>query len=438
MKKAFIVIIAAVATIACTKESTIQDNNIALEGGLLSVEATVAPFIDDATKASISVDGSGAVTGTFSWSPGDQIAFPVTASGSPAYVALTYNPANEKFEGTLGDGQEVNYSGTIYYPASVVIGPTYSTNFASIDAAKAGFKMTASVPASLSQKITMTHESALVHVQFTNVPDFADKLVVSDGSDIATISTGSASGDIHFYVPITPAGEKTYTFTLKDNNENVIKNVSKAKALVAGKFYNTPTISINNYVMFTGSTNDTHRIGLGVRKYDRTWLGSWATYDLNKLIDGRKYIILPDTYANAEAIQVELRQNDGADEYAKSQTEYVLPVRTLTFDVSENSMKMGYRCYAQFSDAQWGYWFGKGDVSNVKFRWGYGSRPAISGSDADCSEVTVTSGKLFYYEFPKEMYGYDNVYWGFYNEKDNSWTSDWDNATINSDMLKVL
>ena len=36
------------------------------------------------------------------------------------------------------------------------------------------------------------------------------------------------------------------------------------------------------------------------------------------------------------------------------------------------------------------------------------------------------------------MYGYDNVYWGFYNEKDNSWTSDWDNATINSDMLKVL
>ena len=63
MKKAFIVIIAAVATIACTKESNIQDRNLALEDGLLSIEATVAPFVDDATKASISVNGSGAVTG---------------------------------------------------------------------------------------------------------------------------------------------------------------------------------------------------------------------------------------------------------------------------------------------------------------------------------------------------------------------------------------
>lgn len=255
MKKAFIVIIAAVATIACTKESNIQDRNLALEDGLLSIEATVAPFVDDATKASISVNGSGAVTGTFSWSAGDQIAFPVTASGSPAYVPLTYNSENGKFEGTLGDGQEVNYSGTIYYPASVVIGPTYSTNFASIDAAKAGFKMTASVPASLSQKITMTHESALVHVQFSNVPSFADELVVNDGSkDIAKILIGVATGTVDFYVPITPEGSKEYTFSIEDTSDNAIISVSKEKTLTAGSFYNTPSVAIGPIVLIENRT----------------------------------------------------------------------------------------------------------------------------------------------------------------------------------------
>ena len=240
MKKAFIVFIAAVATIACTKESSIQDKNLTPEGGLLSIEATVSPFVDDATKASISVNGSGAVTGTFSWSEGDQIAFPVT--GSPAYVALTYNPENGKFEGKANDGQAVDNTRQIVYPASRVIGGTYSTDFASIAEAKAGFKMTASVPASLSEKITMTHESALVHVQFTNVPDFANELVVSDGSsNVATIP--ASEGTVDFYVPITPAGSKTYSFSIKEGS-NVIKSVSKTISLTAGKYYNTPTIAI--------------------------------------------------------------------------------------------------------------------------------------------------------------------------------------------------
>lgn len=248
MKKAFIFIIAAVATIACTKETNIQDKNLVLDGGLLSIEATISPFVDDATKASISIDGDGEITGTFSWSEGDQIAFPVTASGSPTYVALTYNTETKRFEGNLEDGQEVNYSGTIYYPASVVIGPTYSTSFASIDAAKAGFKMTADVPASLSEKVIMTHESALVHVQFTNVPDFADKLVVNEGN--ATIATIPASeGTVDFYVPITPEDEtKTYTFSIKDGN-NVIKSVSKTIELAAGKYYNTPSVTIGPIVL---------------------------------------------------------------------------------------------------------------------------------------------------------------------------------------------
>lgn len=248
MKKAYIVIIAAVATIACTKESNIQDRNLALEDGLLSIEATVAPFVDDATKASISVEVDGTISGTFSWSEGDQIAFPVT--GSPEYVALTYNTENGKFEGKANDGQAVDVSRQIVYPASRVIGGSYSTNFASIAEAKAGFKMTATPYTDLSQKITMTHESALVHVKFTNVPDFADELVVNDGSsNIATIP--AAEGTVDFYVPITPptpAASKTYTFSIKDGS-NVIKSVSKTISLTAGWYYNTPNVTIGPIVL---------------------------------------------------------------------------------------------------------------------------------------------------------------------------------------------
>ena len=198
MKKTLIVIIAAVATIACTKEANNQDN-LTPEGGLLSFEATVSSFVDNETKASIAVNGSGVITGTFSWSEGDQIAFPVT--GSPEYVALTYNTENGKFEGKMDNSQSIDRSRKLYYPASRVIGTPYSTDFTSIDDAKAGFKMSADVPESLSSKITLEHESALVHVQFTNMPDFADQLVVNDGSsDVATISTEGASGTINFLI----------------------------------------------------------------------------------------------------------------------------------------------------------------------------------------------------------------------------------------------
>lgn len=440
MKKAFILIIAAVATIACTKETNVQDKNLALDGGLLSIEATISPFVDDATKASISIDGDGEITGTFSWSEGDQIAFPVTASGSPTYVALTYNTETKRFEGNLEDGQEVNYSGTIYYPASVVIGPTYSTSFASIDAAKAGFKMTAPVPSPLSQKVTMTHQSALVHVQFTNVPDFADELVVNDGSsNIATIP--ASEGTVDFYVPVTPAGEKTYTFTLEDNKNNAIKKVSKTTTLTTGKYYNTPSVAVGHIITIHDNNH------LKDSGYDE--LSIWKTSDsgsnnyrfkmensypskLNILNDYEYYVVLNTSELGLGWAIEGVDMGVSFEEYENGPcctTSCVYLYRDFDFiPISGQGLKTDYRIYAKLQAGKRTYW-GPGGISisetyltkfsNQSMVWLYGSTESTGVGDSEEA--------MYYYDMTNggEYFYWNNLRFYMWNPINTDWNREY-------------
>lgn len=424
MKKIFTVLAVAAIVVACSKEK--ESFFKPVSGDTIFLRADI-PAMTDITKAT--ADGS------FSWAEDDEIAVPIDGG----YAVFQYKTAQSAFTYTP-NGTETFINGTVYYPASSRPSGSYSTAFASQDAARAGFKMEAAYTAGASS-LTFTHVSSLIKLSFNNVPSFATSVAVKEGDDVvATVALPSpAPSSVEVKVPVTPNGSKAYSFELLEGT-NVLRGATKTVSLTAGTYYTSPAISVNNYVMFTGSSNDTHRIGLLKRNYDGTEVGgTWTTHDLHKLANGDKYIMLPDTYAEAEAIQVELRQNDGGDEYKKSETSYVLPVRNLVFDTSENTLKMAYRCYAKFTDGQWGYWIAQGSgTDKVKFRWDYGKRPDPSGTDADCTEVTVASGKLFYYEFPASMYGYDNVYWGFYNPENTAWVGNWDNATINRDMLKNL
>ena len=354
MKKVFIIVTAAVATIACTKEANIEEKSLATEGGLISIEATVSPFVDDETKASISTGEGGAVTGTFTWSEGDQIAFPVTES--PEYVALTYNPENGKFEGKANDGQAIDNTRQIVYPASRVIGGSYSTTFASIAEAKAGFKMTASVPASLSQKITMTHESALVHIQFTNVPDFTDKLVVSDGSsNVASVSIGETSGTVDFYVPVTPDGSKPYSFSLEDSNGNVIKRVSKTKSLAAGNYYNTPAVPVGHVIRVIDEVDWGSReiyIWNSANTSENKCFTVSSAYPYQLLTNDshNHYIVIPSELSWATATtKVGVKFQDAGATHS-TQTDGVYLLRSFTFTVPSGlGMQTDYRIYPRSS-----------------------------------------------------------------------------------------
>lgn len=423
MKKIIVLsAIAAMVLASCTTKETIETPvNNPVEKGKVTLKATVPSF--ESTKASVNASGK------FAWTSGDKIDVVYTKAGSSDKTyEFTYNGTDFEYVGTIEKGYAVSAA---YYPVGYA-GTASTQNFASLGDAAKGFQMTATVNAGV---LEFAHDNAMLHVKVNNVPSFAKALTVGG----STITLSSPAASIEAFVPVAPAASAKLSIALSDGTNDIISKSSKnAAAISAAKMYPLNDLEVNKYIVVNNSSNSTHRLGLGIRKLNGDWVGSWATFDFN-VTDGIKYYVLPDTYAAAEAIQVELRQDDGSGDYAKSTAEYMIPVRNLIFDASDNSLKTAYRCYASFTDSQWGYWIAQGSgTDKVMFRRAYDSQPSPSASDVECSEVVVSSGKLFYYEFLESEYGYGNVYWGFYNDQNTGWVGEWDNATINRDFIKIM
>ena len=415
--------IAAIILASCTPKEIIETPaDTPVEKGKVTLKATMPSF--ESTKASVDASGY------FSWSTNDKIDVVYTKAGSSDKTyEFTYNGTDFEYVGTIDEGYEVSAA---YYPVGYA-GTASTQNFASLEDAAKGFQMTATVNAGV---LEFAHDNAMLHVTVNNVPSFAKALTVGG----ATITLSNPAASVEAFVPVAPAASAKLSIAISDGTNDIISKSSKnAAAIDAAKLYALKDLTVNKYIVVINSSNNTHRLGLGIRSLNGDWVGSWAIFDYNVTSEGIKYYVLPDTYAAAEAIQVELRQDDGSGDYAKSTAEYMMPVRNLIFDVSDNSLKTAYRCYASFSDTQWGYWIAEGSGTNkVMFRRAYDSQPSPSASDVECSEVVVSSGKLFYYEFPESEYGYNNVYWGFYNDQNTGWVGEWDNATINRDFIKIM
>lgn len=376
MKKIFTVLAVAAVVVACAKES--ESFFKPQSGDQMIIRASI-PEMTDITKAT--------ADGAFSWADGDEIAVPIEGG----YVVFVYDDSQTAFTYTP-NGSEVFITGTVYYPASSRPAGSYSTAFASADAARAGFKMEAPYTAGAST-LSFTHKSSLIKLNFENVPSFATSVRVKAGDDVvATVALSTPGSLVEVKVPVTPDGEKTYSFALMEG-EHVIKEVSKADVtLTAGTYYTTPEITLNKYIVFTNSSDDGHKLGL----MSRTWNSSTNNWDAKADWNGElsltntgdlKYYILTEPYASAEAIQVELRK--GEDKI--SETALVILDRNLTFDVSENSLKSKYRIYLT-PDASYFK-----TVCNI-YGWdnSLGDWPGV--------EMTTVDGK-FVYEFEPSWYG---------------------------------
>ena len=225
MKRLFAILAVVAAAAACAKENAITDEspsgNIPSGGNEIILRANL-PQMESKADA----------VGSFTWAAGDAIAIPVEGG----YVEFTYDTSKEAFTFTPS-GSETFIDGTAYYPASSRPGGSYSTDFASPEAAKAGFKMEAPFTKGCSE-LTFTHKSSLIKLPFTCVPPSASGVTVTaDDAVVATVALSGQSGSVDVFVPLTPDGSKTYKFALMQNGY-LLKEVKKeAVTLAAGTYY---------------------------------------------------------------------------------------------------------------------------------------------------------------------------------------------------------
>lgn len=458
----------AVAAIACNKvdepQISDQENELVANTNLVSFSVNLPDFVNTDTKASISDAGA------FSWAENDAIFVLCCKEDDNTFhqVPFVYNTTNGKFECSFpasvtypGGSSTITINGitrvatpeeatadgrpiAVYPdPLALVTEPTYSN-------AQKFFKMEGSLN-STTGEIDFEHKSALVNVHIANVPSFASYFTVSGGTELVTVHfSGETPAEVNKTVPITPTGSASdIIITLYDTADNVIISKRKSgKTLVAGHLYDTPQIKVGRVLKFTcedtswtGQAVHVWEVGgSGVYDFKSTSAESSAEYPwkLNELSTGVFYAVLNSvtnlTWAT-EGVGIGVQFKHGSE---SSQTDSFYLYRDGDFTLpSAGGIKTAYRAYASFTDSQWGYWIAKG-TTKVMFRRAYGSQPSPSAGDTECTEVTVSSGKLFYYEFPVSEYAYDNVYWGFYNDKDTGWKGEWDDAIINRDFIKIM
>lgn len=244
MKKIFALFAFAALAAACAKESDLSDRtpsgNVP-EGNIMMLRADI-PAMEAKADA----------VGSFAWAEGDAIAIPVEGG----YVDFIYDSAKEAFTYAL-TGNETFIDGTAYYPASSRPEGGYSTDFASPEAAKAGFKMEAPFTKGC-EKLTFTHKSSLIKLSFTGVPATATGVRVKAGeTTVATVALAGQSGNVDVFVPLTPDGSKDYYFALMQN-AIALKEVHKsAVSLAAGTYYTSPSIdfAISELYLIGGATD---------------------------------------------------------------------------------------------------------------------------------------------------------------------------------------
>ncbi len=399
MKKFYFILTAAALMVGCAKDNPVVStvNEPATPTGTV---VTLTAEIPQMTKASVDATA-------FAWEDGDQIAVPSNATGG--YTVFTTSTGSlGTFTATLEDGVNL-VNGTAFYPASVVLG-TYTTAFSSVADAKKGFKMEASYTAG-SSSITFSHTSALVHLNFTNVPSFATSVVVNDGSsNVATVALTSPSTSLDVYVPITPNGSKKYSFSIFAGAAE-LKKVSKTVALAAGTYYSTPVINTPIY-LFVSKFNDWSYLYAYVY-YDGGKISSWPGTQLTGTfytINEKQYYMISADATKSKTTHVILNAGDAnlAKPFTRIETESFTPTcsKLITLstvdqanlvlyfrdDTGQNDNWGDYKIYGWYDDDTkiFGAWPGTSKGASI-FSWNeystYGQKSNYIAS------YTFTTGK---------------------------------------------
>ena len=237
MKKIYTLFaLAAITMASCTTKQDLEPAKTQPEIGKVTLHATMPAFTS--TKAEVADDG------IFSWSANDEIAVEYSDGTNSQYITFTCSDAAN---GTFTNKDEIpaGYSlatdGIVaYYPVSYR-GTVENQAFESLDAAKKGFQMSATLEGG---NLKFAHDNALLKVTVNNIPSFAKKLSVG-GVNI----TLDATGDVIAYVPLAPAAAAKMTVAVTEGENTIIsKTTGNAVAIEAANLYPLKALEIGPVV----------------------------------------------------------------------------------------------------------------------------------------------------------------------------------------------
>lgn len=374
MKRSLYIFAAVIAAMACAKETPNKQSTLPPKDEAENVEEVKekdAPLHElfvaigdvtdaDAPAAQASVSTKAAVSdvdGAFTWSEGDKVL--VTTSTSDTYEFIAQED---------GKSARFTYSGdmngtptTVTYPSDGTI--ALPTSITSLTGALSGdyLRMTGTVTENAA---TLSHRNALLKVTFTNVPDFASKVVFegknSEDSATNTVTVSGISisegtkGEVTAYLPVDPTTTQ-FTIMLEDSNSNVILQKSTSgKSFTAGTLKKMKALAVGPVIrikdetswgtkaVYIWNTSNTSKNGFFATGYD-------YPYRFNTLAADDHYIIMGSELASnlnwtaATKIGIKFQTNDNAH---STETPGVYLMRDVTFNVpSELGMKTEYRIY---------------------------------------------------------------------------------------------
>ena len=361
MKKAFYIFVAALSTIACTKEWPWADNTKPFVGksdkdGCYELFISIDGLTDDnGNSAGEAIETKAAIddaTGNFTWTAGDVVdvitdeggvkhIYQFSAAESGATARFIYNNAD-----FVGTPVRIEYPSTNSLTPSGI--PTSITGNAGA-LASANLRLTGDTFD--GNNVTLHHNNALVRLEFHDVPTFANVLYFDgDVNDVTVTFTPLASrGKLVVYVPVAPA-TKSFTAYLKDSNNNVItsKATTTDKSFTAGALKVMASVDVEGWVFKLTDAGSVNQLRFCKRYNDVTYDEEGARYNsaLNTLSDGTtKWAILPSDAGNWVGANWPIAVkalNSGSE---VSHTDCVYLCRDFVFDFSGNSLKTDYRIY---------------------------------------------------------------------------------------------
>lgn len=338
MKKIYLLLAAlAVAATACNKAEIDTETPEASETpavqktNMVYIGANLPEFVDNDTKATVDAD-----YGTFAWENGDVISVLCKRAEDNQfwYVDFTYDASEGKFARDMATAcsfksgssgiEQVNGTFTVatatemasqtapfaIYPAQMV-----ATSNVNYDRLGKLFKMEGSLETDGS--INFVHKSALIKLEYTDVPSIAKKIIVTNGTEVVTALLNNATGNVKTMIPVTPTGSELQLNIELCAEDGTLIAKKKTANLVAGKLYKAPAITINPTVYLASSMTgwDTDN---AYKNAPMTKSGDTYTLDLQSM--GSQYAKVFVEYPSGKVV----RMGPGVADDANFSKQYVV------------------------------------------------------------------------------------------------------------------